>query len=171
MPIEFRSVTTADLPDVRSALIETWHATYDNIYGAEKVADITSRWHSIATLAAQRHAPKSAFYVALRDRAVLGSSFALEVEPGIVHLHRLYVRPIAQGSGVGRALMAATFAVFPDANRHRLEVEPKNFKAIHFYQREGFSKRGEVADCGNGSGVAASVFERLAPESGRSAVI
>ena len=40
----------ATLPPSATLLVETWHATYDAIYGAERVTEITDDWHSIASL-------------------------------------------------------------------------------------------------------------------------
>jgi len=36
-----RTVGAHDLEAVRALLMETWHATYDGIYGAAKVTEIT----------------------------------------------------------------------------------------------------------------------------------
>ena len=38
-----RSAGERDLAAVRELLVETWHATYDPIYGAERVTAITDR--------------------------------------------------------------------------------------------------------------------------------
>ena len=42
-----RSASERDLAAVRALLVETWHATYDPIYGAERVTAITDDWHSM----------------------------------------------------------------------------------------------------------------------------
>lgn len=163
MSMTIRPVTVADLPAVRAALVETWHATYDGIYGPEKVKDITTRWHSLVALANQID-PAAAFLLAECDGRVLASSFAKpEPDPQVVKLFRLYVHPRAQRAGIGRCLMAATFAPYPGALRHRLEVNPQNAPAIRFYERAGFAKVGEIADEGRSGGVEAFVFERGCP--------
>jgi ribosomal protein S18 acetylase RimI-like enzyme len=163
--VTFRQVTPSDLVAVRAALIETWHATYDGIYGPDKVRDITTRWHNVLALAAQIEQSDTAFLLAERDGDVIASSFAGRIEPDVVHLYRLYVRPSAQAHGVGVALMQATFAALPSVSRYRLEVEPRNSAAIAFYQRHGFVQIGTVSDCGAAigganSGIAALVLER-----------
>ena len=45
-----RDALAADLPAVRSLLVETWHDTYDGIYGWQRVAEITNAWHSLDAL-------------------------------------------------------------------------------------------------------------------------
>jgi ribosomal protein S18 acetylase RimI-like enzyme len=160
MSITIRPVTVADVPAVRVALVETWHATYDGIYGPEKVREITTRWHSLVALANQIDAA-AAFLLAERNGAVLASSFAKpDADPQVIKLYRLYVHPRAQRTGIGRQLMAATFAAFPGALRHRLEVNPQNAPAIRFYHREGFVKVGEISDEGRIGAVDAFVYER-----------
>jgi ribosomal protein S18 acetylase RimI-like enzyme len=158
--IEIRRVTIADIPAVRVALIEAWHATYDDIYGPDKVRDITTRWHSLVALAAQVDQAGSAFLMAEQNGRIAASAFASEIEPGLVHLFRLYVRPALQTRGIGHALMRETFAVFVAAKRFRLEVEPRNHRAIAFYRRAGFVQIATTSDCGGDSNVAALVLER-----------
>ena len=45
-----RSATKDDLATVRELLVETWHATYDDVYGVEKVNAVTNRYHSLDAL-------------------------------------------------------------------------------------------------------------------------
>ena len=35
----------------RDLLVTTWTHTYDDIYGEDRVNDITARWHSVQALA------------------------------------------------------------------------------------------------------------------------
>ena len=160
-PPIIRAVTVADVPTVRATLIKTWHATYDTSLGADKVRDITTRWHSLVALTSQI-GDGATFLLAEHDGQVLGSSYAKrEGEFGGIQLYRLYVHPRAHGTGLGRRLMAATFAPYPDAHLHRLEVGPRNARAIRFYEREGFSKVGEIADHERIGDVEALIFERV----------
>lgn len=163
LPI-IRPAVVADIPAVRAQLIETWHATYDTIYGPELVREITTRWHSLVALAEQVDAERSAFLLADDADRIVASSYAQADGNGMaVQLFRLYVHPSDQHRGLGRRLMAETFARFPGARRHRLEVEPRNAKAIRFYEREGFTQVDVIADIGRtDGGVAALVYERRA---------
>lgn len=162
MAIIIRAVTVTDVPAVRAALVETWHATYDGIYGPDKVRDITTRWHSLVALTNQID-DTAAFLLAERDGTVMASSFAKpEADPCVIKLYRLYVHPRGQGIGIGQRLMAASFAPFANSVRHRLEVNPQNSSAIRFYERQGFSKVGEIADEERIGGVDALVLEREA---------
>ena len=48
-----RTASERDLAKVSALLGETWHATYDALYGADKVSEITARWHSVPALKAR----------------------------------------------------------------------------------------------------------------------
>jgi len=143
-----RTASKRDLDAVRALLGETWHATYDAIYGAERVAAITADWHSLASLQAQLERPHSEFLVADEGKTVM--------------LHQLYVRPSMQGRGIGGMLLDEIADSFPEAERIRLEVEEANLRAITFYRAAGFVQAGRTANCGRDqSGIPALVFERV----------
>ena len=144
-----RACTEVDLPAVRALLRTTWHATYDAIYGPEKVHEISDRWHALAALRRGLNIPRSAFLVADDDGQIVATSLAFTGPDGqCIRLSRLYVRPDAQRRGLGRALLAASIDAFPAARRIVLEVEPENLQAVTFYQSEGFSITGQGDGCG-----------------------
>ncbi len=156
-----RTAAEADLATVRALLVETWHDTYDSIYGSDKVTAITDEWHSIVALKARLSAPNSEFVLADDGRTVAGMAFAVADEDGqTVHLRQLYVRPDFQGRGVGGLLFEEISVCFPEAKRIRLEVEEANLRAVAFYEALGFRRAGKTADCGcSGSGIPALVYE------------
>ena len=45
-----RTASRNDLPAIRNILVETWHATYDDIYGVARVNEICENWHSLEAL-------------------------------------------------------------------------------------------------------------------------
>jgi ribosomal protein S18 acetylase RimI-like enzyme len=157
-----RTASECDIPAIRALLVETWHDTYDGIYGADRVTEITDNWHSLDSLARRLTAPRSEFLVADDGTAVAGVSFAAADESGeTVTLHQLYVRPAWQGRGVGGLLLDEMIESFPDAHRMRLEVEPENGRAVAFYEAQGFSRCGKTQNCGAaGSGIPALIYER-----------
>lgn len=133
-----RDAVAADLPAVRSLLVETWHATYDGIYGWQRVAEITNALHSLENLSAQLDRDGEAFLVALVDDQIVATSSARRERDRAALLTRLYVLPTYQGVGIGRTLLHVTLAHFPLAPVARLEVELQNEPAIAFYERMGF---------------------------------
>ena len=157
-----RTASERDLPAIRALLVKTWHATYDDIYGVDRVTAITNEWHSIPSLQARLTRPNSEFLVADDAKAISGMAFAAAVEDGnTVMLHQLYVAPAHQGVGVGAMLLREIEELFPDARLVRLEVEEANAPAIGFYRAQGFTEAGRTANCGGGqSGIPALILEK-----------
>ena len=157
-----RTASERDLPAVRALLIETWYATYDSIYGAAKVTEITDDWHSIVSLKARLVRPNAEFIVADDGRNLGGMAYAAATsDPKIVILHQLYVRPVFQRNGLGKLLLDEIEDSFPDARTIRLEVEAQNLAAVAFYRKNGFLPQGDVVNCGGSVfAIPALVYEK-----------
>jgi ribosomal protein S18 acetylase RimI-like enzyme len=157
-----RTASKRDLEAVRALLVETWHDTYDAIYGAQKVTSITDDWHSLRALQDRLDRPHSEFLVADDGKVIAGMAFAdmAEGEKSVV-LRQLYVHPAHQGRGIGVMLLYEVEGSFPDADKVRLEVDEANAGAVRFYVGQGFSRVGKTENCGEpGSGIEASIYER-----------
>lgn len=135
-----------DLEAISILLSQTWHDTYDRIYGPQKVSEITSEWHSPDALDAQLGRPDSEFIVADDGQRIGGVAYAALADQGkkTVMLHQLYVSPDFQGQGIGTDLLQEVAGAFPDAITLRVEIEPANEKAIGFYEARGFAPAGEA---------------------------
>lgn len=156
-----RTAGSGDLEAIQALLVETWHDTYDSLYGSERVEAITREWHSLDALRARLTQPLSEFVVADTGQAILGMAFASSRDGRLIDLHQLYVRPSAQGQGAGRALLEEIEACFPEADRVRLEVEAENHRAVTFYRMSGFEPVGETQNCGtDNSGIPAIIYEK-----------
>ncbi|RAX39072.1 GNAT family N-acetyltransferase [Rhizobium tropici] len=158
-----RTASEQDLEKVRALLGETWHATYDRIYGPEKVSELHASWHSTASLKARLANKNSEFLVADDGKTIGGMGYAAMSKEmtKTVMLHMLYVSPKHQREGIGRDIFAELETCFPDAEIMRLEVDPQNEAAIAFYQAHGFVEVGRTENCGSGqSGIPALIFEK-----------
>lgn len=164
-----RLASEADLPKVQALLGRSWHATYDVIYGADKVAEITGSWHSLDSLKRRLVRPDSEFVVADDGRTIGGMAYAAmdKDDKDVANLHQLYVEPDLIGQGIGRDLFAEVETCFPAAKRMRLEVEPKNERAVRFYTGLGFQEVGWTKNCGaDQSGMPAMIMEKALSFSG-----
>ena len=76
MTFFIRTAGRADLPKISALLSETWHDTYDEIYGVERVSEITQSWHSQKALEPRLGRPESEFIVADDGARIGGMAFA-----------------------------------------------------------------------------------------------
>ena len=148
MAIVVRAARHHDLAAVSALLGATWHATYDAIYGPDRVADITRRWHSVEALSRILDQARAAFLVAVEGEELLGTISISTDRNGASSLQCLYVAPGHQGRGIGSMLLDRGLSKFPMASRVSLEVEPANTKAMKFYERHGFAVTGATDECG-----------------------
>lgn len=158
-----RTASERDLAKVSALLAETWHATYDALYGADKVSEITARWHSVPALKAKLERKDSEFVVADNGRELAGMGYVAMAKdrPKTAFLHNLYVLPRYQRQGIGRDMFAELETCFPDANAMLLEVDPRNDAAVAFYYAHGFIKVGEARHTADSvSGVPLDVYEK-----------
>ncbi len=139
-----RTASERDLQAVHDLLVETWHDTYDAIYGVDGVAAISDRWHSVDWLRQMLRRVRSEFIVADTGSELAGMAYAVrdENESDLVELQELDVRPTMQGRGVGGMLLEEIQASFFECGRMRLEVEERNDRAVAFYEADGFVRTG-----------------------------
>src|SRR5262245_3694452 len=135
-----RSATKDDLDAVRDMLVATWHATYDEVYGAERVNAITGRYHSLDALRKQLAKPYSEFIIADDGADILGMAYASQKDHRMSILNQLYVHPERQKRGVGSLLLAEVESAFPGVFAMQLEVIEANQKAIRFYESRGYER-------------------------------
>ncbi len=156
-----RTVDRDDLENIRDLLVRTWHATYDSIYGEDRVNAINEDWHSLKALQKRMTKPYSEFVIADDGTEILGVAYASMGDERVAYLHQLYVNPHAQGRGAGKALLIEMESAFPMAAKMRLEVEEANEKAISFYENNGYRQVDRTENCGSrDSGIPALILEK-----------
>lgn len=94
------------------------------------------------------------FYLAQDDmeKYVGFLSYEINCEPNKTKIHKIYVLPETQGTGLGRQFfeLVKEQAIENNQNAIFLNVNKYN-NAIHFYNKLGFTKvKDEVIDIGNG---------------------
>lgn len=162
-----RSASERDVDRVHELLVETFHETYDGFYGAEAVTKLLQSWNSSSAIKERIARKGGEFLVADSGRDIGGMGFAA-MYPKMdktVMLHQLYVKPSAQGDGVGRDIFAEIETCFPDAEIMRVEVALRNDRAISFYSRLGFVEVDRMEEFGGpNSGLPAVVMEKQLPK-------
>lgn len=74
----------------------------------------------------------------LQGYAMVAKSFSTEFGKPCMWLEDIYVAPEFRDRGIGSAFMSYIQEKYPDAI-FRLEVEPENERAVHVYEKCGFS--------------------------------
>ena len=159
-------ITRAGLSDrafIRSVSERTWPSTYGHIISQEQIDFMLDWMYSDASLEKQMNTGCE-FYIASTQNdngdldpvgfcSVSPAEEKDKLENSNTHkLNKLYVLPIAQGTGAGKALLnkAIDVAKAAGSNSLFLQVNKQN-TAYHFYLKKGFIKELEFKfDIGNG---------------------
>jgi diamine N-acetyltransferase len=137
----FRPATIDDIPILREIASKTWFTTYKDILSKEQ-ADYMFEWmYSAASLLEQITQKSHLFYLLYIGDSPLGFVSYSKEQETLFHLHKLYVLPYKQGSGIGKALLAFVFQQVKAASGEKpcaveLNVNRYN-KAVTFYQKMG----------------------------------
>lgn len=159
-------ITLAGLPDrafIRSVSERTWPSTYGPIISPEQIDFMLDWMYSDASLATQMETGCEFYIASMQNEngdldAVGFCSVSPEeqkdkLENSKAHkLNKLYVLPIAQGTGAGKALLNKSIEVAKAAGSTSLFLQVnKQNTAYTFYLKKGFIKELEFKfDIGNG---------------------
>lgn len=156
-----RTASQQDAPAIQALLKDVWHATYDDIYGREKVSALTADWHKPKILQQQMKRPSSEFLVVDDGKNLSGMAYGRMKSDTELMLHQLYVSAEHQGKGQGGDLLNELLSCFPEARSVTLQVDEENSGAIEFYKKFGFKQTGTTENCGKDeSGIHAIVMTR-----------
>ncbi|MEW7006911.1 MULTISPECIES: GNAT family N-acetyltransferase [unclassified Lentilitoribacter] len=160
-----RTASIRDAEKVQQLLVETWHATYDAIHGADFVDEICQTWHSVENIKTNIDARDGEYVVADSGDEIGGMAFVKSPnKDGNAYLSQIYVRPDLQRQGIGRDLMNEVENCFPEAKNLRLGVDSKNLNAANFYEHIGYKNTGiSFEDTISDRAIEALVFEKPLP--------
>jgi GNAT superfamily N-acetyltransferase len=140
---------------IRSVSERTWPSTYGHIISQEQIDFMLDWMYSDASLEKQMNTGCE-FYIASKqnDNGDLDPVGFCSVSPedGAHKLNKLYVLPVAQGTGAGKALLNKAIEVAKAAGSTSLFLQVnKQNTAYTFYLKKGFIKELEFKfDIGNG---------------------
>jgi GNAT superfamily N-acetyltransferase len=157
-----RTATLSDRALIRSISERTWPSTYGHIISQEQIDFMLEWMYSDASLEKQMNTGCS-FYIANLNGDDVGfcsvspeeeeNNSTEKVAGAKPHkLNKLYVLPIAQGTGVGKALLNKSIDVAKASGSSSLFLQVnKQNDAYTFYLKHGFVKEQEFKfDIGNG---------------------
>ncbi|NML21812.1 GNAT family N-acetyltransferase [Pseudoflavitalea sp. G-6-1-2] len=152
-----------DIPTIGYLAQQIWPETYGAILSPEQLSYMLDMMYNPEALTDQMTKEGQRFLIAELDEDAVGyASYAPTEDEGVFHLHKIYVHPKTQGSGVGRALLDFVIEQILEegAAAIRLNVNRYN-KARNFYEKLGFTVTKEVdIEIGNGYQMNDYVMEK-----------
>lgn len=142
------------LPIVIDLTKKIWPVAYGEILSKAQLDYMIDKFYNETALREQIEIKEHVFYLAQNEneKYVGFLSYEINCEPNKTKIHKIYVLPETQGTGLGRqffelvkekAIENHQKAIFLNVNKYN--------NAIHFYTKLGFTKvKDEVIDIGNG---------------------
>ncbi|CCH53562.1 GCN5-related N-acetyltransferase [Fibrisoma limi BUZ 3] len=148
MPTKLRTATPDDIPAIIELQTKIWEPTYRPILSQEQIAYMFDRMYSPDALNRQMTEQGHEFILAETspdDRLLGFASFSvIEDNRELCKLHKIYVLPETQGTGLGRQLLTAVEdRCREQGGRELLLNVNRHNKARAFYEKQGFQVRYE----------------------------
>ena len=152
MSVSLRELTVADAAVLRNISIATFTETFADSNSADDMALYITQRFSENQLAQELANPESFFYTAEVQGQTVGylklNTGDAQTEPqqeNTLEIERIYVLGTHHGHGVGQALYqhALTIANQRAASYIWLGVWEHNYRALRFYQKNGFTAFGQ----------------------------
>ena len=150
---EIRCATAGDVPALRDIALRTWPIAYGSILSAGQITYMLELMYSEEALARQMKTGHG-FLLAEENGTAIGLA---DAETGhsvlrVTRLHKLYVLPTIQRSGIGLALLNAVEDIAWKASSGWVELNVNKYNpARRFYERHGYTlEREEVIEIGAG---------------------
>ena len=135
--IMIRKMTATDIAAVQQIATESWHATYEGILPRAIQDSFLQLAYNDEQM--NKRLQQSMMYVAEMAGEIVGFANYVQLEtPTIVELSAIYLAPVAQGQGIGTALLQKGIADLPNAKEIVLSVEKENIVGMNFYNAKGF---------------------------------
>ena len=151
--MEIVPISSVELPIVSALSRKIWPICYKDIISEEQIDYMLNKMYALEAL--QDNVQKGHRFALIRIGGEAMGFCSVEVhfpDPGISKLHKLYVLPIAQGTGSGKALLNKAIEVAKTEKSASLFLQVnKQNNAYTFYLKNGFVKEQEFKfDIGNG---------------------
>jgi diamine N-acetyltransferase len=162
--MEIRKAVQEDYNTIFTIASVTWDDAYKAILSEAQLEYMMDMMYSPAAFTEQVSINGHHFIVASHNGREMGfASYEHNYRYGATKLHKLYVLPEAQGTGMGRALITAVENAAKAHGNTIVTLNVNRFnKAIHFYERNGYSNTGAVdVQIGNGYVMEDYVMEKV----------
>ncbi len=141
MEIVLRLATSDDVELIHDAARATWEPTYREIISQEQIWIMFEDLLSVPAITRQIAQREGTYVLALDGSSVVGFAYFNQSadQPERYKLHRLYVRPATQGSGLGKQLLTWVEQHVHALGARELLLNVNRYNsAYHFYLRQGY---------------------------------
>ncbi len=151
--MKLTALKTEQLPIVIDLTKKIWPVAYGEILSKAQLDYMINKFYNetaLRELIQKGHV----FYLAQDDNNnyVGFVSYEINSEPNKTKIHKIYVLPETQGTGLGRQFFELVKEKAIENNQKAIFLNVNKYNnAIHFYNKLGFTKvKDEVIDIGNG---------------------
>lgn len=142
------------LPIVIDLTKKIWPVAYGEILSKAQLDYMIDKFYNETALREQIEIKGHVFYLAQdeNEKYVGFVSYEINSEPNKTKIHKIYVLPETQGTGLGRQFFELVKEKAIENNQKAIFLNVNKYNnAIHFYTKLGFTKvKDEVIDIGNG---------------------
>ncbi|WP_291134820.1 GNAT family N-acetyltransferase [Flavobacterium sp. UBA7663] len=142
------------LPIVIDLTKKIWPVAYGEILSKAQLDYMIDKFYNETALREQIEVKGHVFYLAQdeNEKYVGFVSYEINSEPNKTKIHKIYVLPETQGTGLGRQFFELVKEKAIENNQKAIFLNVNKYNnAIHFYTKLGFTKvKDEVIDIGNG---------------------
>jgi ribosomal protein S18 acetylase RimI-like enzyme len=150
MKLNYRKAKAEDAPLIAMLADRIWKKHYITIITMEQIGFMLEKMYSAESLVKQMKEGHE-FTLVYLDETPVGYISLSTKDNKNYFLHKFYVETNEQAKGIGTRLFSHILSALDNARTIELTVNRKNYKAINFYFRNGFSIK-EVADFDIGGG-------------------
>lgn len=145
-----RTASRNDINAIHDLLVETWHATLDELVGREEVDRKIAHDYTTDMLKKMLSRPASEYVVADDGDMLHGVAYAaqgaVKGDSEIALVLHLCVKPESRGQGIGQRLLIELEEAFPAARKIRVVLNKKDVRTQKFFEEQGYKHLGKSGD-------------------------
>lgn len=145
-----RTASRNDINAIHDLLVETWHATLDDLVGREEVDRKIAHDYATDMLKKMLSRPASEYVVADDGDMLHGVAYAaqgaVKGDSEIALVLHLCVKPESRGQGIGQRLLIELEEAFPAARKIRVVLNKKDVRTQKFFEEQGYKHLGKSGD-------------------------
>ena len=152
--MKLKALKIEQLPIVIDLTKKIWPVAYGEILSKAQLDYMIDKFYSETALREQIEVKGHVFYLAQddKDNYVGFVSYEINCEPHKTKIHKIYVLPESQGTGLGRQFFELVKEKAIENNQKAIFLNVNKYNtSLHFYTKLGFTViKDEVIDIGEG---------------------